>query len=122
VSGRVLQHHERRRLLVSPNRKRTHFSLDSEVRIIQAIVKESGLESFILWGQAPGAQAIAYAVNYTDRVSHLILSGAQARWHPVPAWTGVTRKTLSALALSNGRMAQLSMAELSWVYDPTTHG
>jgi pimeloyl-ACP methyl ester carboxylesterase len=43
------------------DRNRTDFSLDSEVRTIEAIAKELGLKSFVLWGQGGqgGAAAIA---------------------------------------------------------------
>ena len=34
------------------DRSRSDFSLDSEIRTIEAIVKEIGLNSFVLWGQA----------------------------------------------------------------------
>ena len=59
------------------DRSRTDFSLDSEVRTIEAIVKELGLKSFVLWGQGGmgAAAAIPYAVKFPDRVSHLILCG-----------------------------------------------
>ena len=60
------------------DRNRTDFSLDSEIRTIEAIVKELGLKSFVLWGQRHGAApAIGYAVKFPDRVSHLILCNAQ---------------------------------------------
>src|SRR5258708_3103782 len=68
------------------DRNRTDFSLDSEVRTIEAIVEKVGLNSFALWvhGGQGAAAAIAYAVKVPDRVSHLILYGTQARWHSVP--------------------------------------
>jgi pimeloyl-ACP methyl ester carboxylesterase len=80
------------------DRNRTDFSLDSEVRTIEAIVKELGLKSFVLWGDGgQGAvAAIAYTVRFPDRVSHLILYGAQARWHRVP---DVARTSLRRLHL-----------------------
>jgi pimeloyl-ACP methyl ester carboxylesterase len=95
------------------DRNRSDFSLDSEVRTIEAIVKELGLKSFVLWGQRfGGVPAIGYAVKLPDRVSHLILCGAQARWHGGTSWGGVSQETHRALVLSNLRMAQLSIAEL----------
>jgi pimeloyl-ACP methyl ester carboxylesterase len=94
------------------DRNRTDFSVESEVRTIEAIVKELGLKSFLLWGHGPASQAIAYAVKHPYRVSHLILCGAQARWHGLPAsWSGVHPETLRALAASNLRMSQLSVVE-----------
>src|SRR5579864_236022 len=68
------------------DRNRSDFSLDSEIRTIEAIVKDLELESFVLWARSYEATAaIAYAVKYPDRVSHLILYGAAARWQGSPA-------------------------------------
>src|SRR5262252_5359569 len=46
------------------DRNRTDFSLDHDVRAIEAIAKKLGLRPFVLWGQGPtgGAPAIPYAV------------------------------------------------------------
>ena len=55
------------------DRNRTDFSVESEVRTIEAIVKELGPKSFVLWAHGPASQAIAYAVKHPHRVSHLIL-------------------------------------------------
>jgi hypothetical protein len=67
----------------------------------------------VLWGHAAqgGAAAISYVAKFPDSVSHLILSNAQARWHGIHAWGGVSRETHRALLLSNWRISQLSMAE-----------
>jgi pimeloyl-ACP methyl ester carboxylesterase len=98
------------------DRNRTDFSLDSEVRTIEAIVKELGLESFVLLGEhASGAvPAIAYVVKSPDRVSHLILCNAQARWHGslAASWGGASQEAFHSLLLSNSRMASLAMAEI----------
>src|SRR5215469_15686848 len=53
------------------DRNRTDFSLDVEVRTIDAIVKNLGLKSPVLWGQGAqgGVAAIAYAVKFPNRVS-----------------------------------------------------
>jgi pimeloyl-ACP methyl ester carboxylesterase len=95
------------------DRNRTDFSLDSEVRTIEAIVEKVGLNSFALWvhGGQGAAAAIAYAVKVPDRVSHLILYGTQARWHSVPAWGGVNQETFRPLALLNNRVASLALVE-----------
>jgi pimeloyl-ACP methyl ester carboxylesterase len=95
------------------DRNRTDFSLDSEVRTIEAIVKELGLQSPVLWGQGAqgGAAAIDYAIKFPDRTSHLILCNAQARWHGRRTWGGVGQDTFGALALSNWRMLSLALAE-----------
>jgi pimeloyl-ACP methyl ester carboxylesterase len=94
-------------------RNRTDFSLDFEVRTIEAIVKELRLKSLVLWGH--GAQGTAAAVNYAvkspDRVSRLILSNAQARWHPTLNWGGANQDSFRGLTLSNWRMASMALAE-----------
>jgi pimeloyl-ACP methyl ester carboxylesterase len=94
------------------DRNRTDFSLDPDVRAVEAIVKELGLKSFVLWGQSVmgGAAAIAYAVKFPDRISHLILTNAQARWHGSPAF-GSSEEEVRALVLSNRRMGALALAE-----------
>jgi pimeloyl-ACP methyl ester carboxylesterase len=97
------------------DRNRTDFSLDVEVRSIEAIVKKLGLRSFGLWGQGGmgAAAVIPYATNFPDRVSHLILCNAQARWHGAPGYLGgASEETFWALVRSNWRMAQLSLAEI----------
>ena len=98
------------------DRNRTDFSLDSEVRTIEAIVRELGLKAPVLWGQgAQGAvAAIAYAVKSPDRVSRLILCGAHARWHglsPLAADDLRGQDAFRTLTLSNPRMASLALAE-----------
>src|SRR5262249_6136457 len=94
------------------DRNRTDFSLDSEIKPIEAIVKDPELKSFVLWARSFEAiAAIAYAAKYPDRVSHLILYGALDRLHGIPAWGGLSQETWLALALSNWRMSQLSMVE-----------
>jgi pimeloyl-ACP methyl ester carboxylesterase len=97
-------------------RNRTDFSLEPEVRSIDAVARKLGLKSVVLWGNAAqgGAAAIAYAAKFPDRVSHLILSNAQARWHAAAAsWGGgASQETFQALVRSDWRMAQLAMAEI----------
>ncbi len=95
------------------DRDRTDFSLDSEVRTIEAIVKELRLKSFVLWGDTAvgAAAAIAYAVKHPERISHLILSNAHARWHGAPALGGLSHESVRTLALTNFRMASLALAE-----------
>jgi pimeloyl-ACP methyl ester carboxylesterase len=106
------------------DRNRTDFSLDFEIRTIEAIVKELGLKSLVLWArdvEAPAA--IAFAVKYPDRVSHLILDGAEARWYGHPAWgSTLSHETHREMVLSNWRMASLAMAEaiLGSAFDGST--
>jgi pimeloyl-ACP methyl ester carboxylesterase len=96
------------------DRNRTDFSLDPDVRTIEAIVKNLGLKSTVLWGDgaAGGAASIAYTVKFPDRVSHLILCNAQARWHrSSAAFGGLSQATQRALDLSDPRMASLALTE-----------
>jgi pimeloyl-ACP methyl ester carboxylesterase len=94
-------------------RSRTDFSFEPELRAIDAIVEKLGLKSFVLWGNAAqgGAAAIAYTSKFSDRVSRLILSNAQARWH-AGSWGGATQETFQALVRSDWRMAQFALAEI----------
>ena len=95
------------------DRNRSDFSLDSEIRPIDAIVKDLGLKSFVLWARSyEAAAAIAYAVKCPDRVSRLILYGAQARRHRGLLGGDLIQDTFRALVLSNWRMASLAMVEV----------
>ena len=91
------------------DRNRSDFSLDSEIRPIDAVVKELGLKSFVLWGQTHGgAPAIAYAAKFPDRISRLILCGTHAR----SCGGAVAKKnTYRELVLLNWRMASLALME-----------
>ncbi len=61
-------------------RKRTDFSLNSEIRTLQAVVDHLKLRRLILFGYSQGGIiSAAYAVSYPRRVSHLIIYGAFAR-------------------------------------------
>jgi pimeloyl-ACP methyl ester carboxylesterase len=95
------------------DRNRSDFSLDSEVRPIDAIVKELRLKSFVLWGQGGGAlPALGYAVKFPERVSNLILSNPGTGVLLGGTLGGdVNLDTFRALVLSNWRMASLAMAE-----------
>jgi pimeloyl-ACP methyl ester carboxylesterase len=95
------------------DRNRTDFSLDPDVRAVEAIAKKLGLKSLVLWGQGAvgGVAAIAYAVKFPDCVSHLILTNAQARWLGSPFWGGASEETVRALILSSPRMSSLALTE-----------
>jgi pimeloyl-ACP methyl ester carboxylesterase len=94
------------------DRNRTDFSVDSEVRTLEAIVKQLRLKSFVLWGHGlqGGLAAISYAAKSPDRVSRLILSNAGAR-RSVTDWGGASVDSLRELTLSNMRMAAVAVAE-----------
>jgi pimeloyl-ACP methyl ester carboxylesterase len=91
------------------DRSRSDFSLDAEIRTIEAIVKEIGLNSFVLWGQRHGAPpAIGYAVKFPNRVSRLILYGSYAR-EGLPNHPGI--EPYRELVLRNWPMASMALAE-----------
>lgn len=61
-------------------RNRTDFTLESEVRPLEAVVGHLKLKRFALFGFSQGGPiAIAYAIKYPKRVSHLILYDSYAR-------------------------------------------
>ena len=61
-------------------RKRTDFSLESEIRPLQAVVDHLKLKRFILFGYSQGGAISAlYSTLYPRRVSHLILYDSFAR-------------------------------------------
>jgi pimeloyl-ACP methyl ester carboxylesterase len=61
-------------------RSRTDFSFESELQSLEAVVDHLKLKHFALFGWSQGGPvAIAYAVKYPRRVSHLILYGTYAR-------------------------------------------
>jgi class 3 adenylate cyclase len=58
----------------SSDRDNLDFSLDAAVRDLEAVVERVGLERFVLLGHFSSTQAaIAYAVKYPQRLSHLVL-------------------------------------------------
>jgi len=61
-------------------RNRREFTLESEVRPLEAVVDHLKLKRFALFGFSQGGPiAIAYAIKYPKRVSHLILYDSYAR-------------------------------------------
>jgi class 3 adenylate cyclase len=62
------------------DRDRTEFSVDKEVRDLEAIIDHLKLERFSLFGMSQGGPtAISYAVKHAESVSHLILYGTWPR-------------------------------------------
>jgi len=62
------------------DRDRSEFSLEKEVRDLEAIIDHLKLQRFSLFGMSEGGPtAIAYAVKHPDLVSHLILYGTWPR-------------------------------------------
>ena len=62
------------------DRDRTDFTLEKEVRDLEAIINHLEVPSFALFGYSQsGSTSIAYSAKYPDRVTHLILYGTYAR-------------------------------------------
>jgi len=62
------------------DRDRTEFSLEKEVRDLEALIDHLKLQRFALFGMSQGGPtAITYAVKYPQFVSHLILYGTWPR-------------------------------------------
>jgi pimeloyl-ACP methyl ester carboxylesterase len=63
------------------DRRVSDYSLEAQVRDLEAVVDTLGLERFALYGISQGGPtAITYAVRHPERVSHLILYGSFARF------------------------------------------
>jgi pimeloyl-ACP methyl ester carboxylesterase/DNA-binding CsgD family transcriptional regulator len=59
------------------DRDRLDFSIEAQVRDLEAVADHYGLERFAIWGSiAGGAPGIVYAARHPERVSHLMLWGA----------------------------------------------
>ena len=102
-------------------RNRTDFTLESEVRPLEAVIDHLKLKRFALFGFSQGGPiAIAYAIRYPRRVSHLILYDSYARGEAISteelkksftslirsAW-GVGSKTLADIFLPGGDVSAL---------------
>ena len=63
------------------------FSIEAQVRDMEAVADHYGLAPFAIWGAIGGSPAaIAYAARHPDRVSHLFLWGAYARGAELFRW------------------------------------
>ena len=75
----LLVRHDGRGMGLS-DRRVSDYSLEAQVRDMEAVVDALGLERFALYGMSQGGPtAITYAVRHPGRVSHLILYGSFAR-------------------------------------------
>lgn len=62
------------------DRQPLDFSVEAQVRDMEAVADHYGLGPFAIWGAIGGSPAaIAYASRHPDRVSHVFLWGAYAR-------------------------------------------
>jgi class 3 adenylate cyclase/pimeloyl-ACP methyl ester carboxylesterase len=103
------------------DRSRTDFSLESELRPLEAVIGHLQLKRFALYGiSQSGAVAAAYAAENPRCVSHLILYGAYARGGAIApdelkvglkslikAHWGIGSKTLADLFLPGGDEASI---------------
>ena len=75
----LLVRHDGRGMGLS-DRRVSNYSLEAQLRDLEAVVDALGLERFALYGMSQGGPtAITYAVRHPERVSHLILYGSFAR-------------------------------------------
>jgi pimeloyl-ACP methyl ester carboxylesterase len=92
-------------------RSRTDFSLESELRPLEAVVEHLKLRRFALWGiSQSGAVAAAYAAGHPRRVSHLILYGAYARGEAIAA--DELKVGLKSLIKAHWGMGSKTLADL----------
>jgi pimeloyl-ACP methyl ester carboxylesterase len=85
-----------------------NLSFEAFVEDLESVVEAAGLDRFPLFGISQGgAVAIAYAIRYPEKVSHLILYGAYAR-----GWA--KRGSLEEI---EQRQAQLTLVRLGWGKD-----
>jgi len=92
-------------------RSRTDFSLESELRPLEAVVDHLKLRRFALWGiSQSGAVAAAYAAEHPRRVSHLILYGAYARGEAIAA--DELKLGLKSLIRAHWGMGSKTLADL----------
>lgn len=69
------------------------LSLDAKVSDLEAVVDAAGLDRFALLGLSGGGPiAVAYAVRYPERVSHLVLYGSYAQGRAKRARTAAARE------------------------------
>jgi len=88
-------------------RDATDFSGPALVRDIDAVVRAARLKRFALWGTSlSGPRAIAYAAQYPERVTHLILFDTVARAaDAADAVPYEAAKALAELARTNWKLA-----------------
>jgi pimeloyl-ACP methyl ester carboxylesterase/DNA-binding SARP family transcriptional activator len=85
------------------------FSFEAWVDDLAAVVDANGLDTFPLLGVSQGAAvAIAYAVRYPERVSHLVLYGAYGQGRLARATTEHERQQAAL---------QVDLARLGWGSD-----
>jgi class 3 adenylate cyclase/pimeloyl-ACP methyl ester carboxylesterase len=92
-------------------RNRTEFTLESEVRPLEAIIDHLKLKRFALFGFSQGGPiAIAYAIKYPKRVSHLILYDSYARGEAIS--TEELKKSFTSLIRSAWGVGSKALADI----------
>jgi pimeloyl-ACP methyl ester carboxylesterase len=93
------------------DRNRIDFSLDSELRDLEAVIDHLKLKRLVLLGLSQGGPtAVAYAAKYPRRVTHLILYGAYARGSQVA--TEEVRTSVVSLVRSHWGIGSRTLADL----------
>lgn len=93
------------------DRNRTDFSLDSEVRDLEAVIDHLKLRRLALFGMSQGGPiAIAYAAKYPRRVTHLILYATYARGSQT--YTEEIQTSMISLVRSSWGIASRTLADL----------
>jgi len=92
-------------------RNRTEFTLESEVRPLEAVIDHLKLKRFALFGFSQGGPiAITYAIKYPRRVSHLILYDSYARGEAIT--TEEFKKSFSSLIRSAWGIGSKTLADI----------
>jgi pimeloyl-ACP methyl ester carboxylesterase len=92
-------------------RNRTEFTLESEVRPLEAVIDHLKLKRFALFGFSQGGPiAIAYAIKYPRRVSHLILYDSYARGEAIA--TEELKKSFTSLIRSAWGVGSKALADI----------
>jgi class 3 adenylate cyclase/pimeloyl-ACP methyl ester carboxylesterase len=105
-------------------RNRTEFTLESEVRSLEAVIDHLKLKRFALCGfSCGGPVAIAYAIKYPRRVSHLILFDSYANGEAITtkefkeSFTSLIRSAwgVGSKALADMFLPGADVSTLKWV-------
>jgi len=92
-------------------RNRAEFTLESEVRPLEAVIDHLKLKRFALFGfSCSGPVAIAYAIKYPRRVSHLILCDSYAHGEAIS--TEELRKSFASLIRSAWGIGSKTLADM----------
>ncbi len=92
-------------------RNRTEFTLELEVRSLEAVIDHLKLKRFALCGfSCGGPVAIAYAIKYPRRVSHLILFDSYANGEAIT--TKEFKKSFTSLIRSAWGVGSKALADM----------